>query len=170
MTLTRLAKLFAGFLAGGLLVPAVMDQSPAQTPAAAKPAAAKPVPAVRTNLAKHVPRQAHMYYEGVWGVDSLTVKYTESGEIIRFSYRVLEPEKAAVLNDKKAEPSLIDPQAGVKLVVPQMEKIGKLRQSSTPIADKSYWIAFSNSGRRVRPGDRVDVEIGNFRAQGLVVE
>jgi hypothetical protein len=114
--------------------------------------------------------RAHIYYEGVWGVDSLTVKYTESGEIIRFSYRVIDPEKAAMLNDKKTEPSLVDPQAGVKLVVPQMEKIGKLRQSSAPIADKSYWVAFSNSGRRVRPGDRVDVEIGNFRAQGLVVE
>ena len=58
----------------------------------------------------------------------------------------------------------------MKLVVPQMEKIGQLRQSSAPIAGKQYWMAFSNSGRRVRPGDRVDVEIGNFRAQGLVVE
>jgi len=164
MTSTQLARLFAGFLAGGLLVPAVMAQSPKT------PAAAQRVPAVRTNLAKHVPMQAHRYYEGVWGVDSLTVKYTESGEIIRFSYRVLEPEKAAALNDKKSEPSLIDPRAGVKLVIPEMEKVGKLRQSSTPVAGKQYWMAFSNSGRRVRPGDRVDVEIGNFRAQGLVVE
>ena len=111
-----------------------------------------------------------MYYQGIWGVDSLTVKYTESGEIIRFSYRVLDPEKAATLNDSKVEPSLSDPQAGVKLVVPQMANIGKLRQSSSPIAGRSYWIAFSNSGRRVRPGHRVDVEIGNFRAQGLVVD
>ena len=160
MTFAQLTKLFAGFLAGGLLVvPAVRPQSPAQTSAPA-----------HKNLAKHVPMQAQRYYEGFWGVDSLTVKYTESGEIIRFSYRVLEPEKAAALNDKKSEPSLIDPQAGVKLVIPEMEKVGKLRQSSTPMANKSYWIAFSNSGRRVRPGDRVDVEIGNFRAQGLVVE
>jgi hypothetical protein len=126
--------------------------------------------AVRTNLAKHVPVQALMYYQGVWGVDSLTVKYTESGEMIRFSYRVVDPGKAAALNDKTVEPSLIDPQAGVKLVIPEMEKVGKLRQSSTPIAGKSYWMAFSNSGRRVRPGDRVDVQIGNFRAQGIVVE
>lgn len=111
-----------------------------------------------------------MYYQGVWGVDSLTVKYTESGEMIRFSYRVVDPAKAAALNDKNEEPSLIAPQAGVKLVVPQMEKVGKLRQSSTPIAGRSYWMAFSNSGRRVRPGDRVIVEIGNFRADGLVVE
>ena len=114
--------------------------------------------------------RAHMYYQGFWGVDSLTVKYTESGEMIRFSYRVVDPGKAAALNDKTAEPSLIDPQAGVKLVIPEMEKVGKLRQSSTPIAGKSYWMAFSNSGRRVRPGDRVDVEIGHFRAAGLVVE
>jgi len=163
-------------VACSVLLLGALDNLSAQTlqptaPPAQTPAAAKPVPAtVRTNLAKQVPMRAHMYYQGVWGVDSLTVKYTESGEIIRFSYRVIDPEKAATLNDKKAEPSLIDPQAGVKLVVPQMEKIGKLRQSTTPIADKSYWIAFSNSGRRVRPGDRVDVEIGNFRAQGLIVE
>lgn len=45
---------------------------------------------------------------------------------IRFNYRVVDPEKAAALNDKKAEaePELIDTQAGVKLVVPQMEKVG----------------------------------------------
>jgi len=49
-------------------------------------------------------RRAEMYYQGVWGVDSFRVKYTESGEIIRFSYRVVDPEKAAALNDKKSEP------------------------------------------------------------------
>jgi hypothetical protein len=166
-----LAKVACGVLLSGALdnLCAQTPQPtapPAQTAGAAKPARA----VVRTNLAKHVPARAEMLYQGVWGVDSLTVKYTESGEMIRFSYRVVDPEKAAALNDKNAEPSLIDPRAGVKLVVPQMEKIGKLRQSSAAIAGKSYWMAFSNSGRRVRPGDRVDVEIGNFRAQGLVVE
>ena len=163
-------------VAYSVLILGALDSLSAQTPqptapAAQTPAAAKPVPAtVHTKLAKQVPTRAQRYYEGVWGVDSLTVKYTESGEIIRFSYRVIDPAKAAPLNDKKTEPSLIDPKAGVKLVVPQMEKIGQLRQSSTPIAGKQYWMAFSNSGRRVRRGDRVDVEIGNFRAQGLVVE
>jgi hypothetical protein len=111
-----------------------------------------------------------MYYQAVWGVDSFKIKYTESGEMIRFTWRVVDPVKAAQLNDKKAEPFLYDPQARVKLVVPQMEKVGQLRQSSTPIAGKSYWMAFSNSGRRVRPGDRVSIEIGQFRAINLVVE
>ncbi len=111
-----------------------------------------------------------MYYVALWGVDELRVKAAESGELIRFNYRVVDPAKAAALNDKKAEPTLIDPQAGVKLVVPEMEKVGKLRQSSTPIAGNSYWMAFSNPGRRVRPGDRVTVVIGQFKADWLVVE
>jgi hypothetical protein len=162
-----LAKVAGSVLFLGALVILPAQESQPTAPPAQAPAPARPV---RTNLARHVPARAQMYYQGAWGVDSLTVKYTESGEMIRFSYRVVDPEKAAALNDKKAEPSLIDPQAGVKLVVPEMEKVGKLRQSSTPIAGKSYWMAFSNSGRRVRPGDRVDVEIGNFRAEGLVVE
>jgi len=163
-------------VACSVLLLGALDNLSAQTPqptapAAQTPAATKPAPeSAHTSLAKRLPMQAQRYYEGVWGVDSLTVKYTESGEIIRFSYRVIDPEKAAPLNDKKTEPSLIDPKAGVKLVVPQMEKIGQLRQSSAPVAGKQYWMAFSNSGRRVRRGDRVDVEIGNFRAQGLVVE
>ncbi|HEX2663113.1 MAG TPA: hypothetical protein VHM93_09810 [Candidatus Acidoferrum sp.] len=162
MTINRLTALLARVLAAGLLV----SPAGAQSPAPANPAPASR----RASLARHVSARARMYYEGVWGVDSLTVKYTESGEMIRFSYRVLDPAKAAPLNDKKAEPVLYDPQAGVKLVVPQMEKVGKLRQSSTPIEGKSYWMAFSNSGRRVKPGDRVTVEIGHFHAEGLLVE
>jgi len=111
-----------------------------------------------------------MYYDAVWGVDSLSVKTVESGEILRFSWRVLDANKAKPLNDKKFEPSLIDPQAGVKLVVPALENVGQLRQSSTPIVGRSYWMAFSNSGRLVKRGDHVNVVIGQFRADGLVVE
>jgi hypothetical protein len=117
-----------------------------------------------------LPRKAQQYYSLVWGVDSLSVKLVESGEIIRFSYRVLDPNRANVLNDKRNEPSLIDPRAGVKLVVPSLEKVGHLRQSSTPEAGKVYWMAFSNKGRLVKPGHHVNVVIGNFRADGLIVQ
>jgi len=111
-----------------------------------------------------------MYYQGIWGVDELRVKQAESGELIRFTWRVLDPDKAKPLNDKKLRPVLIDPQAGVQLVVPTMEKVGQLRQSSSPEAGKSYWMAFSNSGRPVKRGDRVNIVIGDFKAEGLVVE
>jgi hypothetical protein len=58
----------------------------------------------------------------------------------------------------------------VKLAVPSLEKIGKLRQSSTPLPGKVYWMAFSNRGGHVKPGHRVDVVIGQFRATSLVVQ
>jgi len=131
--------------------------------------AAQPAPWQGSQLKRVSPR-AEMYYEGVWGVGELRVKVAESGEMIRFNYRVLDPQKAAALNDKKAEPELIDPEAGVKLAVPQMEKIGKLRQSSTPKAGMTYWMAFANPTLVVKRGHRVDVVIGSFRANNLVVE
>jgi hypothetical protein len=164
--------LLAAVLASGFSVIAtvVVAQTPAPSAQAAAPAQPAPAVVPKAPSVAGLSRNATMYYQGVWGVDSLKVKYTESGEIIRFSYRIVDPDKAAPLNDKKAEPFLIDPQAGVKLSVPQMEKVGKLRQSSTPIAGQSYWMAFSNSGRRVKPGHRVTLEIGHFRAEGLVVE
>ena len=122
------------------------------------------------NLPNRFAGRAGLYYKVVWGIDSLSVKWTESGEVIRFSWRVLDPQLAKVLNDKKAEPSLIDPQARVSLVVPVMEKIGQLRQTQPPEAGRSYWMAFSNKGRLVKRGDRVNVVVGPFRAEGLVVD
>ena len=155
--------LLAGVLASSTSVMPVGAQSPAPTE---QPAHA--------NAKRYQPDRfagrAGKYYELVWGVDSLAVKWTESGEVVRFTYRVLDADKAKTLNDKKAEPFLIDPKAQVKLVVPSLEKVGQLRQSSTPQAGKSYWMAFSNKGRLVKRGDRVSVVIGRFRADGLVVD
>jgi hypothetical protein len=112
---------------------------------------------------------ARDHYQLVWGVDALDVKAVESGQMIRFSYYVLDANKAAQLNDKKANPALIDEQARVRLEIPTMEKVGQLRQSSPPEAGKSYWMVFSNKGSIVKPGDRVSVVIGKFKADGLYV-
>jgi hypothetical protein len=140
-------------------------------------AQAKPAPSAQPPKASHMQYQpdrfagrAGRYYSLIWGVDSLSVKWAEQGEILRFSYRILDPERAKTLNNKELEPSLIDPQAGVKLVVPALEQVGILRQSGAPEAGKVYWMAFSNSGRRVKRGDRVTIQIGEFRAVGLVVD
>lgn len=117
-----------------------------------------------------VPQRAQDYYQALWGVDSLSARSVESGELIRFNYRVVDPARAQALNDKKSEPYLLDERARVKLVVPSMEKVGQLRQSSTPEAGKVYWMAFSNKGGLVKRGDHVTVVIGKFRAEGLLVE
>jgi hypothetical protein len=98
------------------------------------------------------------------------VRLVESGELVRFSFRVLDPAKARVLNDKQTEARLEDPRAGVSLSVPVMEKVGQLRQTTVPEAGRAYWMTFSNKGRVVTRGDHVDVVIGQFRANNLVVD
>ena len=158
------ALLLAGVIGGGVLVSPVGAQTAAP---AAQPATVATASRYRPN---RFSRRAELNYGLVWGVDSLSVKWTESGEVIRFAYRVLNADKAKTLNDKKFEPSLIDPRAGVKLVIPELEKVGKLRQTGTPEAGKAYWMAFSNKGRLVKRGDRVNVVIGSFHADGLVVD
>ncbi len=157
-------------LASGIFVSTARAQSAQaeKSPAPTRTASGVAVPT--RYLPNRLPKRARMYFGGIWGVDSLRIKRVESGEIIRFSWRVLDADKAKELNDKKAEPALIDPQARVSLVVPSLEQVGQLRQSAPPEAGKSYWMAFSNQGRLVKRGDRVSVLIGQFRVDGLVVE
>ena len=170
MSISRGFKTLAGSAIFGiiLIIPALSQSPSNQTAAPAKN------PAAHASHSHYqptrFPRRAGMYYGDVWGIDSLTVRAAESGELIRFNYRVLNPARAAQLNDKKAQPTLIDPQAGVSLVVPSLEKVGQLRQSSTPEEGRVYWMAFSNPRRTVKRGDRVKVVIGHFHADNLVVE
>ena len=115
-------------------------------------------------------RRSQLYTQTVWGVDAISTKSVESGEMIRFTYRVLDPEKAKALSDKRLKPYLVDERAHVKLVVPSMEKVGQLRQSAPPEEGRSYWMLFSNKGGFVKRGDRVSVVIGKFHVDELVVQ
>ena len=161
----------AALIAGSIVVSAACLQSP-QGHEDAVPAGKPTVVSTpyRNQPPRIVNREAALL-EAVWGIEAPTIKAVESGVILRFSYRVLDPVKAKPLNDKKLNPVLESPEKGVRLVIPSLEKVGQLRQAPENIeAGKSYWMAFSNSGRLVRPGDRVDIVIGSFHARGLLVE
>lgn len=110
------------------------------------------------------------FYSTVWGVDKLRASYTSSGNLIKFSYRVIEPKLAKTLGDHENTPELVGIRSNAVLHIPTMEKIGQLRQMSAAEANKDYWMVFSNKGNLVRPGDEVSVLIGRFRADGLIVE
>jgi hypothetical protein len=114
--------------------------------------------------------KARDYYPAAWGVDHLRATYTSSGNLIRFSYRVLEPKLAKPLGDHESTPYLYAPRSHAMLQIPTMEKIGQLRQLNAAEANKEYWMVFSNKGNLVRPGERVNVIIGKFHADGLLVE
>jgi len=158
-------------IAGSIVLSAACAQSP-QGQADAVPAAKPAVASIPyRNQPPRISNREAALFEAVWGIEAPTVKAVESGVILRFNYRVLDPVKAKPLNDKKLNPVLESPEKGVRLVIPSLEKVGQLRQAPEKIeAGKSYWMAFSNPGRPIKPGDRVDVVIGSFHARGLVVE
>jgi hypothetical protein len=116
------------------------------------------------------PAGARAFYSDMWGVDQLTVKLADSGQLVRFDYRVLDAAKAAPLNDRASEPVLLDEASHAVLHIPVMEKVGPLRQSMPPETGKTYWMVFSNKGGPVKAGHRVSVVIGSFRVDGLVVQ
>lgn len=161
-------------LAGAAL--AVDPQAGSSAPVVAAPGNAQQAATVQPHPghSRYAPERfsgrAGMYYSLIWGIDSISVRLVESGELVRFSYRVVDPAKARLLNDKQSEAKLEDPKAGVSLTIPVMEKIGPLRQTMAAEAGRSYWMTFSNKGRRVVRGDWVDVAVGPFRARNLVVD
>lgn len=117
-----------------------------------------------------VPNRARDYYLSVWGVDNLLVRQTASGNLIRFSYRVVDPARAKVLGDDHATPYMFGQRSHALLHIPAMENVGQLRQIGLPNSGQEYWMVFSNKGHPVNVGDRVNVIIGSFHADGLKVE
>jgi hypothetical protein len=167
--------LLAGFLASSIVVSTALTQAAQEMgkPAAVRarePSSSAASRGVRPFATAELNPKAKRYYQLIWGVDILGVKLVSSGLMLRFSYLVLDANKAQALNDKKATPLLIDQKTGARLEVPTMEKVGQLRQSPPPENGREYWMVFSNKNSLVKAGSRVDVVIGNFRAKGLMVQ
>jgi len=163
--------LIAGLFIGGLSVlPALALAESSSKDSRPAPATGASARSASPYHAVSVSTRAKNYYQVRWGVDTLSAKTAESGAMIRFNYRVVDADKAKELNDKNASPFLVGERARVRLVVPNMDRIGNLRQSSPPEVGKVYWMVFSNKEKFVKPGDRVSVVIGKFRADGLLVQ
>lgn len=163
-------SLFAGLLASGLGLGSTLGQAAQADPTASR--AAVPSAARKAHSPRPVspPESANVYYQSLWGVDNFLVRSTASGNLIRFSYRVTDPARAKLLVDRSATPYLIGLRSRAVLQVPVMDKVGPLRQASDPKTGQELWVMFSNKGNLVKVGDRVNVVIGSFYAEGLLVE
>ena len=177
--LSRRPMLLASFLASSIVLFSTLASSAQQSETvskadqAATPSASSLNPAAGplASISRTVNSgRAAMMYRRLWGIDNITLKATASGAVIRFSYLVEDANKAKVLNDKKEEPYLLVQKNGARLEVPATEKVGKLRQNATPENGREYWMVFQNASHMVQPGDRVNIVIGAFHADGLVVE
>jgi len=156
----------AGVLAAAWSLPGIVWAQSGPSPQAARTEARRSGPYPQ----QRVTDKAKKYYAGAWGVDMMKVSYASSGNLIRFSYRVSDAELAKPLGSKDETPVLIGVRSRAVLQIPVMDKVGPLRQATPPKAGQEYWMMFSNKGNLVRRGDRVNVVIGKFRADGLVVE
>lgn len=105
------------------------------------------------------------------GIRVLSIRQTAAGYMLDFRYKVIDPEKAAVFLDRSNKPLLHVLKNGSILQVPVSSKTGPIRQSAVLAkAGKSYFMFFANPGRMVKPGDKVKVNIDNFKSKTLIVE
>jgi hypothetical protein len=107
--------------------------------------------------------------EQLYGIEIQGIRLIAAGRFLDFRYKVMDPEKASPLMDGRARPYLIDQETGSKSGVPSSPKVGSMRQKSRqPIAGKIYFVLFGNPGV-VKPGGKVTVVIGDFKAENLIV-
>jgi hypothetical protein len=157
---------FSGLFAAGILACASAAGAEHHAAGGAQPAASKASP--YRNIGRS--HQSDQYYASTWGIEQLRLQRTASGALIRFSYHVVDANKAKAVHLKKAEPHLLGLRSHAMLSVPTLENVGQLRQTEAITEGKDYWILFSNKGDLVKVGDRVDVIIGDFYANSLTVE
>lgn len=145
----------------------------AGTAQAGTPPVAAPAPldaAEAANAMRNWQMRTGELIKRTWGVEVLGVRLASHDWMLNFRYRVLDPAKAKPLLDRKSTPYLVDVASGARLAVPAMENIGELRQVTGAEAGREYFLMFGNGNQIVRHGSRVDVVIGGFHAEGLVVE
>lgn len=103
-TATHFILLAAFFVASNAAFSARAQSRQSQEKAAV-PAATPAAPGAPSRYQpSRFPKRAAAYYGFIWGVDSLSVRSAESGEVIRFSHCLLDAEKGKALNDKRLTP------------------------------------------------------------------
>ncbi len=173
-----LTNVVAALLAGGMALQPVdaraTDEKPAPSESRLRVAKVTRAPATpRERTASRDAAEWHArrgkYFQRNWGVDIVGIRPVSSGLMLRFDYRVLDPELASVLTDRTARPYVIDEATRTALAIPAMENIGELRQVAPLEPRRTYYMIFGNPGRLVKRGSRVTLVVGNLRAEGLVV-
>lgn len=117
----------------------------------------------------HHPREK-TFMKRQWGVEVLFVRQTSAGYMLEFRYKVLDAEKAKPLFDRQIKPVLTHAESGATLIVPTPAKTGALRNSNPPLPGHTYWMFFANPGKLVKPGEHVNIQIGDFLAEGVLVQ
>ncbi len=107
-----------------------------------------------------------------WGVKLISLNLTAAGYMMDFRFRVLDANKALPLFDHRIKPLIIVERSGAKLPVPMAAKVGAFRTTNRGKnikADKNYYMVFGNPDRHVKSGEKVNLVIGDFKADNITV-
>jgi len=108
--------------------------------------------------------------EETWGVRIEMAMLSAAGYMVDIRFRVLDAEKARPIFERKTKPCLVDQATGAKFIVPSPPKVGQLRAGGNIKEGKTYFVFFANPGKYVKSGNKVTVEIGDFRAEDVIVQ
>lgn len=125
-------------------------------------------PVIADEPASHPRKNTFMKRE--WGIEILYVRQTAAGYMLEFRYKVVDAEKAKPLFERQTKPILTHAESGAQLIVPTPAKTGALRNSNPPLDGHTYWMFFANPGKLVEPGQHVNIQIGDFLVEKLVVQ
>ena len=100
--------------------------------------------------------------EKKWGIRPLNIRQTADGNMLDFRYRIIDEKKAAPLFSPQIKPILIDEDTGAVMAVPTVPKVGAMRSTRKPLKDRNYFILFANPQKRIKPGHKVTVTIGDY--------
>lgn len=114
--------------------------------------------------------------EREWGIKLLRVNLTAAGYMIEFKYKILDPQKARGIVQRKfaPDPYVVVAKSGAVLKVPFSAKLGSLRSSVRTANQmqigKNYFTLFANPARHVSAGDEIKIVVGDFIADHVVVQ
>ena len=107
-----------------------------------------------------------------WGVKLISLNLTAAGYMMDFRFRVLDANKALPLFDHRIKPLIIVERSGAELPVPMAAKVGAFRPTNRGKnikADKNYYMVFGNPDHHVKQGEKVNLVIGDFKADNITV-
>jgi hypothetical protein len=105
-----------------------------------------------------------------WGVKLQGIQLSAAGHMLDFRFWVTDTTKAAPLLDKRNKATAIIEDTGAKLEVPNVPRIGSLRQTSKQVKQgMRFTILFANPGKMVAAGQKLTVHIGDFSVEHIIV-
>jgi len=106
--------------------------------------------------------------EQQWGIQIVALRMSAAGHMLDFRYKVVDADKAKPLSARQTKPYLES--RGKQFPLFNAPRVGPLRSTYQPEAGKVYGMMFVNSYQILKPGDKVSVVIGDFRADEVTIE